>query len=340
MGKYENAGVNQGLAGRLAGRIKTMADEVDSPRVVGGIGGFAGFYDIADMGYEEPVIAGATDSVGTKLEIAFALDDHHSVGIDLVAMSVNDLVCHGVRPLFFLDYIGVGVLDEDQAVEVIGGVIEGCREAGCALIGGETAQLPGFYPPGRYELVGFAVGIAEKSKIIDGSRIAPGDVAFGIPSNGFHSNGFSLINKIIAENGIDLGDRWGNKTVGETLLTPTRVYVAGVLELLDGVADVHGIAHITGGGLRENIGRLLPTGTYVRIDRSSWEPQPIFAQLAEWGDISDEDMFSTYNMGVGMVLIIPPAELEAARGIWPDGKVIGRVEAYDGDEPGWRVEIS
>jgi phosphoribosylformylglycinamidine cyclo-ligase len=340
MGKYENAGVNQGLAGRLAGRIKTMADEVDSPRVVGGIGGFAGFYDIADMGYEEPVIAGATDSVGTKLEIAFALDDHHSVGIDLVAMSVNDLVCHGVRPLFFLDYIGVGVLDEDQAVEVIGGVIEGCREAGCALIGGETAQLPGFYPPGRYELVGFAVGIAEKSKVIDGSRIAPGDVVFGIPSNGIHSNGFSLINKIIAENGIDLGDRWGNKTVGETLLTPTRIYVAGVLELLDGGADVHGVAHITGGGLRENVGRLLPPGTYVRIDRSSWEPQPIFAQLAEWGDISDEDMFDTYNMGVGMVLIIPPAELEAAKGIWPDGKVIGRVEAYDGDEPGWRVEIS
>jgi phosphoribosylformylglycinamidine cyclo-ligase len=340
MGKYENAGVDQGLAGRLAGRIKTMADEVDSPRVVGGIGGFAGFYDIAGMGYEEPVIAGATDSVGTKLEIAFALDDHHSVGIDLVAMSVNDLVCHGVRPLFFLDYIGVGVLDEDQAVEVIGGVIEGCREAGCALIGGETAQLPGFYPPGRYELVGFAVGIAEKSKIIDGSRITPGDVAFGIPSNGIHSNGFSLINKIIAENGIDLGDRWGNKTVGETLLTPTRIYVAGVLELLGGGADVHGIAHITGGGLRENVGRLLPAGTYVRIDSSSWEPQPIFAQLAEWGDISDEDMFNTYNMGVGMVLVIPPAELEAAKTIWPDGTFIGRVEAYDGDEPGWRVEIS
>jgi phosphoribosylformylglycinamidine cyclo-ligase len=340
MGKYENAGVDQGLAGRLAGRIKKMADEVDSPRVVGGIGGFAGFYDIAGMGYDEPVIAGATDSVGTKLELAFATGDHHSVGIDLVAMSVNDLVCHGIRPLFFLDYIGVGVLDEEQAVTVIGGIIEGCREASCALIGGETAQLPGFYPPGRYELVGFAVGIVEKSKIIDGSAITAGDVVFGIPSSGFHSNGFSLINKIIAENGIDLGDRWGNKTVGETLLTPTRIYVSEVLELLDGGAEVHGIAHITGGGLRENIGRLLPPGTYVYIDESSWQPQPIFAQLAEWGEISNEDMFDTYNMGIGMALIIPPAEVENAAAMWPDGVIIGRVEVYAGDERGWRVELS
>ncbi|MCP4231036.1 MAG: phosphoribosylformylglycinamidine cyclo-ligase, partial [bacterium] len=283
-----------------------------------------------DMGYEHPVLVAATDGVGTKLEVAFALNNHHTVGIDLVAMSVNDLVCHGAKPLFFLDYMALGHLDMQVGEAIVGGVVEGCRQADCALLGGETAQMPSFYPRGRYDLAGFAVGIVEREKIITGKRISVGDVILALPSSGVHSNGFSLIHLILKEAGLDFSDKMDGKTVGEVLLTPTRIYVEQVLRTLDEGVSVHAIANVTGGGLPDNIGRLLREGLSASIDRSKWEVPGVFKAIMEWGGIEEKEMFDTYNMGVGMIYILPEDRVEKAIECNEGAFVIGRIEEGSG----------
>jgi len=309
---YKEAGVNITLANQIVKKIKPLIDKTSIPGVLSDIGGFGGLFSLAEQNYKEPVLVSGTDGVGTKLKIAFALDRHDSVGIDLVAMCVNDIVTCGAKPLFFLDYISIGKLSEKVAVELIKGITEGCKMAGCALLGGETAEMPGFYPEGEYDLAGFAVGIVEKSKIIDGREIKEGDSVIGIASNGLHSNGFSLVRKVLLEDKkYELEEKLTvlKRTLGEELLRPTRIYVQPVLYLLERY-KVLGIAHITGGGLLENIPRVLPEGVSVKIDRESWPKPPIFSLVQEEGEISDEEMYRTFNMGIGMALIVRPDKTE------------------------------
>lgn len=307
MGKsYKDAGVDINLANQMIKKIKPLISKTFIPGVLGDIGGFGGLFSLAEQNYKEPVLVSGTDGVGTKLKIAFALDKHDSVGIDLVAMCVNDIVTCGAKPLFFLDYISIGKLSEKVAVELIKGIAEGCKMANCALLGGETAEMPNFYPQGEYDLAGFAVGIVEKSKIIDGREIREGDSVIGITSNGLHSNGFSLARKVLLEEKkyeMDEKIVTINKSLGEELLKPTRIYVQPVLYLLEKY-KILGIAHITGGGLLENIPRILPEGVSVQINQKSWPKPPIFSLIQKEGEISDEEMYRTFNMGIGMVLII------------------------------------
>lgn len=303
---YKEAGVNIDLANQIVKEIKPLISKTSIPGVVSGIGGFGGLFSLAEQNYKEPVLVSGTDGVGTKLKIAFALNKHDTVGIDLVAMSVNDIITCGAKPLFFLDYISISKLSKKVVVELIKGITEGCKMADCALLGGETAEMPGFYPEGEYDLAGFAVGIVEKSKIIDGRDIREGDSVIGITSNGLHSNGFSLVRKVLLE------DKKYNlkktipslkKTLGEELLSPTKIYIHAVLHLLEKY-KILGIAHITGGGIVENIPRILPEGVSVKIDRESWPKPPIFSFIQKEGEISDEEMYRTFNMGIGMALII------------------------------------
>jgi len=307
MGKsYKEAGVDIGLANQIVKEIKPLIDKTSIPGVLGGIGGFGGLFSLAGQNYKEPVLVSGTDGVGTKLKIAFALNQHNTVGIDLVAMSVNDIIACGAKPLFFLDYVSIGKLSEKVVVNLIKGIIEGCKMADCALLGGETAEMPGFYPEGEYDLAGFAVGIVEKSKIIDGRKIKEGDSVIGIASNGLHSNGFSLARKVLLEsNKYRIDDKvfsFGGY-LGEELLTPTRIYVKPVLYLLEKY-KLLGIAHITGGGLLENIPRILPEGVSIQIDQKSWPKPSIFSLIQKEGEISDEEMYRTFNMGIGMALIV------------------------------------
>ena len=283
-----------------------MISKTSIPGVLGDIGGFGGLFSLVEQKYKEPVLVSGTDGVGTKLKIAFALDKHDSVGIDLVAMCVNDIITCGAKPLFFLDYISIGKLSEKIAVNLIKGISEGCKMANCALLGGETAEMPGFYPEGEYDLAGFAVGIVEKSKIIDGRKIKEGDSIIGISSSGLHSNGFSLVRKVLLEDKkYELEERLTilKRTLREELLLPTRIYVKPVLYLLEKY-KILGMAHITGGGLSENIPRVLPEGASVNIDRESWPKPPIFSLIQKEGKISDEEMYRTFNMGIGMALIV------------------------------------
>jgi len=307
MGKsYKEAGVDIGLANQIVKEIKPLIDKTSIPGVLGGIGGFGGLFSLAEQNYKEPVLVSGTDGVGTKLKIAFALNKHDTVGIDLVAMSVNDIIACGAKPLFFLDYISIGKLSEKVVVNLIKGIIEGCKMADCALLGGETAEMPGFYSEGEYNLAGFAVGIVEKSKIIDGRKIKEGDSVIGIASNGLHSNGFSLARKVLLESNkyrIDGKVFSFGGYLGEELLTPTRIYVKPVLYLLEKY-KLLGIAHITGGGLLENIPRILPEGVSIQIDQKSWPKPPIFPLIQKEGEISDEEMYRTFNMGIGMALIV------------------------------------
>ncbi len=256
-----------------------------------------------------------TDGVGTKLKLANTLNFHHTVGIDLVAMCVNDVLTSGAEPLFFLDYLATGKLNQQQLTEVVSGIAEGCRLAGCALIGGETAEMPGFYPPGEYDLAGFSVGIVEKSLILDGSQVKVGDVAIGLESSGIHSNGFSLVRKIIDEFNISLQDSpdcLEQKSLGEALLTPTKIYVKPILAAQKYGLGIHGMAHITGGGLPENLPRCLPEGMYIDVDRNSWEIPPIFRLISEIGNVDEEAMFNTFNMGIGFVVLVSPIQAEMA----------------------------
>jgi len=303
---YKDAGVDINLANQIVKKIKPLIRKTSIPGVLGDIGGFGGLFSLAEQNYKEPVLVSGTDGVGTKLKIAFALDKHESVGTDLVAMCVNDIVTCGAKPLFFLDYISIGKLSEKVVVELIKGITKGCKIANCALLGGETAEMPGFYPEGEYDLAGFAVGIVEKSKIIDGRKIKEGDSVIGIASNGLHSNGFSLVRKVLFEsNKYKIDDKGSSfeQYLGEELLCPTIIYVHPVLHLL-GKYNILGIAHITGGGILENIPRVLPEGVSVKIYRENWPKPPIFSLIQKEGKITDEEMYRTFNMGIGMVLIV------------------------------------
>ena len=313
MGKsYKEAGVDIDLANQIVKGIKPLISKTSIPGVLSGIGGFGGLFSLAEQNYKEPVLVSSTDGVGTKLKIAFTLNKHNTVGIDLVAMSVNDIITCGAKPLFFLDYISIGKLSKKVVVELIKGITEGCKIADCALLGGETAEMPGFYPEGEYDLAGFAVGIVEKSKIIDGRKIKKGDSVIGIASNGLHSNGFSLARKVLLEEKrYDLEKTVPSlkKTLGEELLAPTRIYVQPILCLLEKY-KILGIAHITGGGIVENIPRILPEEVSVKIDRESCPTPSIFSFIQKEGKISNEEMYRTFNMGIGMVLIVRPDKAE------------------------------
>ena len=303
---YKDAGVDISLANQIVEKIKPLISKTSIPGVLGGIGGFGGLFSLAEHKYKEPVLVSGTDGVGTKLKLAFALDKHDTVGIDLVAMSVNDIITCGAKPLFFLDYISIGKLSEKVVVELVKGVTEGCKIAGCTLLGGETAEMPGFYAGNEYDLAGFAVGVVEKSEIIDGREIQEGDSVIGIASNGLHSNGFSLVRKVLFESKkYKMDDKlpFFEKPLGRELLRPTRIYVSPVLHLLEKY-KILGIAHITGGGIVENIPRILPGEVSIRIDQKSWPKPSIFTFLQKEGEISDGEMYRTFNMGIGMVLIV------------------------------------
>ncbi|KKC30351.1 phosphoribosylformylglycinamidine cyclo-ligase [Caldanaerobacter subterraneus] len=309
--KYKDAGVNIDEGNKFVKMIKPFAEKTIKEGVLEGIGGFAALYEIKN--YKNPVLVSSTDGVGTKLKIAFMMDKHDTVGIDLVAMCVNDVIVVGAKPLFFLDYFATGKLESEKAIQVIKGIAEGCEIAGCALIGGETAELPGFYKEGEYDLAGFCVGIVEKEEIIDTSSMVIGDVIIGLSSSGLHSNGYSLVRKVFFEkNNFSIEDYVPDigKTLGEVLLTPTKIYVKSV-EVLKGL-KIKGMAHITGGGFIENIPRILRKGVSARIYKGSWEVPIIFDMIKRLGEIEEKEMYRTFNMGIGMVVIIDKEEVEKA----------------------------
>ena len=310
---YRDAGVDIDAGDALVDRIKPFAARTRIPEVLEGIGGFAGLCALP-TGMKEPILVSGTDGVGTKLKLAFLADVHDTVGIDLVAMSVNDVLVQGAEPLFFLDYYASGKLDVDTAADVIKGIAAGCEQAGCALIGGETAEMPGMYADGEYDLAGFAVGVVEKRRIIDGRAIAPGDVLIGLASSGPHSNGFSLIRRIVDVSGADLGAPFAGsdgRTLGDALLAPTRIYVKPLLALMRSMR-VKGMAHITGGGLLENVPRVLPDGLQARLERARWPRPPIFDWLQRQGNVADGEMHRVFNCGVGMVVIVAAADADRA----------------------------
>lgn len=317
---YREAGVDVEAGRGFVERIRSLVHSTHRPEVIGGLGGFSGCFQLP-QGFKEPVLVSSTDGVGTKLKIAQVLNRHHTVGIDLVAMCVNDVVTNGAEPLFFLDYLATGSLNPEQLTQVVAGISQGCQTAGCALLGGETAEMPGFYQLGEYDLAGFCVGVVEKSQMLDGSQVQVGDVAIGLASQGVHSNGFSLVRKIVNERGFDWNESFGQaalgyselddaKTLGETFLTPTQIYVKPVLAARQAGLEIHGMAHITGGGLPENLPRCLGTDQSIQIDSNSWSIPPIFQWLAEAGSVNPTAMFNTFNMGIGFVLLVPPNQAE------------------------------
>jgi phosphoribosylformylglycinamidine cyclo-ligase len=300
---YRDAGVDIDAGDALIERIKPYAKRTQRPEVMGGLGGFGALCQIPLDRYKEPVLVSGTDGVGTKLKLAMQMHKHDTIGIDLVAMCVNDLVVQGAEPLFFLDYYATGHLDVDVAADVIKGIAAGCEQAGCALVGGETAEMPGMYHGGDYDLAGFAVGVVDKSRIIDGSKVRPGDALIGIASSGPHSNGYSLVRKVLEVSNAYLGEEFHGRTLGETLLAPTRIYIKPLLKLFEQV-DVHALAHITGGGLLENIPRVLPQQCRAVIDAGSWQWPPVFHWLQKKGDIAENEMYRVFNCGVGMVIAV------------------------------------
>lgn len=334
---YTKAGVSLEAGYEVVRRIRSHVDSTARPGVMGGIGSFGGMFDLSSLGLKEPVLVSGTDGVGTKLKIAFAMDRHDTVGIDAVAMCVNDVLAQGAEPLFFLDYVAVGHNDPAQVEAIVSGVAEGCRQAGCALIGGETAEMPGMYQDGEYDIAGYTTGVVEKSRLIDGSKVAVGDVLVGVASSGIHSNGFSLVRKIVSDNALDLQkplrEYFGDSLLGDVLLTPTRIYVRQTLEVIR-ACDVHGVAHITGGGFDENIPRILRPGQGVEIKEGSWEILPVFKMLERYGRIPHREMFNIFNMGVGMVLALDPAEADKAVAMFnasgERASVIGRVNDVPG----------
>lgn len=313
---YREAGVDVEAGRAFVDRISSLVKSTHRPEVLGGFGGFSGCFQLP-AGYREPVLVSGTDGVGTKLKLAQELNCHNTVGIDLVAMCVNDVLTSGAEPLFFLDYLATSSLNSEQLSQVVAGIADGCKQSGCALLGGETAEMPGFYQPGEYDLAGFCVGIVEKSQMLDGSQVKVGDIAIALSSSGVHSNGFSLVRKIVSELSQNNTNNWhtcpellGRRSLGEILLTPTKIYVKPVLEARRTGLEIHGMAHITGGGLPENLPRCLSPGQSVKIDTTSWVIPPIFEWLAQAGQVSISSMFNTFNMGIGFVLIVPPKEAE------------------------------
>ena len=309
---YRDAGVDIDAGDQLVENIKPFAKRTMRPEVLGGLGGFGALVEISKK-YQNPVLVSGTDGVGTKLKLAFEWDIHHTVGIDLVAMSVNDILVQGAEPLFFLDYFACGKLDVARATDVIKGIAEGCEQSGCALIGGETAEMPGMYPEGEYDLAGFAVGVVEKSKVINGRSIRPGDVVLGLASNGAHSNGYSLIRKIIERSNPDLDAEFdGGKTLRQAIIAPTRLYVKPILAALEKF-EIKGMAHITGGGLTENIPRVLPENCVAQIDAQSWPLPKLFQWLQQAGNVERQEMYRTFNCGIGMAVIVPAEQADAAQ---------------------------
>ncbi len=333
---YENAGVNLEAGYEVVSRIKKHVASTARPGSMGGIGSFGGMFDLSSLGIKEPVLVSGTDGVGTKLKIAFAMDKHDTIGIDAVAMCVNDVLAQGAEPLIFLDYVAVGHNDPAKIEAVVAGVAEGCRQAGCALVGGETAEMPGMYEGGEYDIAGYTTGVVEKSKLIDGSKVRQGDVLVGIASTGVHSNGFSLVRKIIADAGRDLHEsipEFGGRKLGEVLLTPTKIYVKQVLDVIRN-CDVHGVAHITGGGFDENIPRILQPGQGIEINEGSWDILPVFRVLEKWGGVPHREMFNIFNMGIGIVLAMDLSEAEKAMEILTKhgekASVIGKINSSEG----------
>ncbi|KJS84805.1 MAG: phosphoribosylaminoimidazole synthetase [Peptococcaceae bacterium BICA1-8] len=307
---YSQAGVDIDKGNQAVELIKPLVKSTFRPEVLTELGGFGGLFALDIKKYQEPILVSGTDGVGTKLKIAFQMKKHDTIGIDAVAMCVNDVLVSGAEPLFFLDYLAVGKLEPQQVKEIVAGIAEGCRQAGCALIGGETAEMPGFYSEGEYDIAGFVVGVVDKSQIIDGSKIKPGDVILGFPSSGLHSNGFSLVRKVFLERaGLSLDEHIEEleQKLGDALLEPTRIYVALMKKILE-LYKIKGLAHITGGGLTENIPRILPDNCQAKISQGSWPVLPVFKLLQKLGDIATEEMYRTFNMGIGMVVIMDSEE--------------------------------
>lgn len=305
---YKDAGVDIDAGNALVEKIKGAVKRTKRPEVMGGLGGFGSVFELP-TGYKEPVLVAGTDGVGTKLRLAIDLARHDTVGIDLVAMCVNDLIVQGAEPLFFLDYYATAKLDVDVAVSVVEGIAEGCLQAGCSLVGGETAEMPGMYHKGDYDIAGFCVGIAEKSRLIDGTNVAAGDQLIALGASGPHSNGFSLIRKVLEVNNTDTNELLDGKKIADHLLEPTKIYVKSVLELLKNV-DVHALSHITGGGFWENIPRVLPETAQAVIKGDSWQWPSIFTWLKEKGNITEHEMYRTFNCGVGMIIVVPADKVE------------------------------
>ena len=311
---YKDSGVDVTRGYKAVDLMKKYVKTTYNENVLGDIGSFGGFYSISGEKMEEPVLVAGTDGVGTKLKYAFLLEKHDTIGIDAVAMCVNDIVCQGAKPLFFLDYYACGLLDPEAEAEVVKGIAEGCRQARCALIGGEPAEMPGFYPRGEYDLAGFAVGIVDKKKVINGKEIRPGDVLIGIKSSGVHSNGYSLVRKLFGDSDKAEMEKYDERlggTLAEVLLKPTKIYVKSILSMISKV-PVKWISHITDGGFLENIPRIFPEGVGCEIVKDSYEVPPVFKVMQEKADISDEQIYNTFNMGIGMVVCVSPENAEAA----------------------------
>ena len=319
---------------RLVENIKPFAKRTMRPEVLAGIGGFGGLVEISKK-YREPVLVSGTDGVGTKLKLAFELNRHDTVGIDLVGMSVNDILVQGAEPLFFLDYFACGKLDVEVATEVIKGIALGCEQAGCALIGGETAEMPGMYPAGEYDLAGFAVGVVEKDNIISGADIKAGDVVIGLASNGAHSNGYSLVRKIISTHQVDLNQKLDGEALADLIMAPTRIYVKPLLALMK-LLTVKGMAHITGGGLLENVPRVLPENVVAQLDGKAWHTPALFDWLREMGNVAPQEMYRTFNCGIGMVVVVDKNDANAAlKQLTASGEratIIGAIRARLGNE--------
>ncbi|MBI5232880.1 MAG: phosphoribosylformylglycinamidine cyclo-ligase [Deltaproteobacteria bacterium] len=327
---YKASGVDIDEGGKLVELIKPLAKKTERNGVIGSIGGFGALFSARFKGLKDPVLVSSTDGVGTKLKLAFAMDRHDTIGIDLVAMCVNDIIVSGAEPLFFLDYFATGRLDAKKGKAIIKGIAKGCKDAGCALIGGETAEMPGLYSPGEYDLAGFAVGVVERKKIIDGSGVSPGDMVIGLASSGLHSNGFSLARKALETPGLTLDAKPAGfkKDIGTTLLTPTRIYVKTILGLAKKFR-LKAIAHITGGGMIENIPRVIPKGLKVEIFKGGWEVPPIFRYIKSIGNIDTDEMMRTFNAGIGMAIVTSPEEsaslLMELKALKEKAWVIGRV---------------
>ncbi len=333
---YRDAGVDIEAGDALVEQIKPFAKRTMRPEVLGGIGGFGSLFAVPQK-FKEPVLVSGTDGVGTKLKLAFELNKHDTVGIDLVAMSVNDILVQGAEPLFFLDYFACGKLEVGTAAQVIKGIAEGCEQSGCALVGGETAEMPGMYPAGEYDLAGFAVGCVDKANIIDGTTIAAGDVMLGLASSGAHSNGYSLIRKLIEKSGIDFESDFHGRKFKDVVMAPTRIYVKSLLKLI-WTLPVKGLAHITGGGITENVPRVLPAGLTAEITKGSWTMPPLFTWLQAQGNVAEDEMYRTFNCGIGMVVIVAKEYADAAESLLIEAgetvSVIGHIrEQQAGEAP-------
>lgn len=335
---YKEAGVDIEAGNSFVQKIKPLVKSTFRPEVMTEIGGFGGLFSLNAAKYKNPVLVSGTDGVGTKLKLAFMADRHDTVGIDLVAMCVNDIIVQGAEPLFFLDYLATGHLEPDKAAQIVSGIAEGCRQAGCALIGGETAEMPGFYSAGEYDIAGFTVGVVERDLIIDGSSITDGNRLIGIASSGLHSNGYSLARRIIFDRmGLSVNDQLPgmNISVADALLAPTRIYVKAVLNLLKDFR-INGIAHITGGGLIDNVPRVLPKGCKARFKLGSWEMPPIFSLLQQAGNVEQVEMYRTFNMGLGMILAVNEAEVDdilaRIQGLGEKAWLVGEIALRNDDE--------